>query len=619
MSPSRIFLSIVLCCGLGLGACRPSANAGSDETDPNARPLIAKAPPAEGSKKGAADAPPAGPRSAACQDLTDLWYECIFEENPAELKLAGAPTLGAKEPLVTVQLYWSLFCPDCSLMISSVLPNLLAKHPADLQVQLATLPSFAHPVDLAVMQAAYEIRAQKGDEAFWKFLQAVHQNPEALYIQERQLTGNARVEVLKIFNQRCDQPQFAPYLNVFRLCEKPDADCNAYARCVQEHFLSLVNGRPVPTAKTQTPTCAQIAATRFDCIMKDQVFDIPVEDSPRLGDVDAPATLVVFSDLENPDGATLHQRLKKLQKTLGTKLAIVFKHFVQPFHKDGLLAARLGDAIFRKKGAAEFFRFHDTVFDNQDKLSRDWLVSLAQKHGLKTVEAAGVVDSRDPVAPIRNDRDLGNMLKIEGTPAVFLNGVQVVLKTGKPELLEEALRAELDRVEKAFPKHDRKNLYARITQTGRAHLRDLIKATGVDPKRLDAALLAQTHKKTIVSEHAFGEGLCPEMPCLFINGKKIHTDPRPLMPRFFDEARFALAAGVARSGLYAHLANLKSLIQTLVTDAALLATDVFDFTAACNKPTGAWTDLMPAFLACTAASKNCAQYRHCVLQKKPRQ
>jgi predicted DsbA family dithiol-disulfide isomerase len=607
---------LFLSCGLILGACRPGANSGAEDTDPNAKPLISKTPPAEGTKKATGtDKPGAG--AGPCQDLTDTWYECIFEENPSPIQLPGSPVLGAREPLATLQLFWSVFCPECSILIAGMFPDMLAKHPADLQLQLAALPSFAHPVDLEVMQTAYEIRSQKGDEAFWQFLQAVHGKPESLYILERKLSGDTRAAALKTFEQRCNEPQLKMLVNLFRLCEKPGTDCKGFETCVQEYYAAINEGRSVPNAKTETPTCAEITAKRFDCIMKDYVFDIPVDGSPQLGSADAPATVVVFTDFECPYCGMLAQDLTKLHRKLGAKLRVVYKHYPLGYHKDGQLASRLGVAIFEKKGSAEFFKYHDTVFENQDKLSRDWLVALAEKHGLKAVEAATVVDSRDRVTAIDHDRMLGDLLRVTGTPSAFLNGVH--LKTGvKIDQLEKILLAEVDRVEKTFPKNDRKNLYARIAQTGRANLRELAKASGVDQKRLDAALKAQTHKKTIEDERALGARHCTEMPCFFINGKRVQTDPRPLLPRFLDEARFAMEAGVARGSLLSHLSGLKNLIQTVTTDAALHDTEVFDFTQACAKPTDAWTNLMPALLACSGASKNCAQFRRCVLQKTPK-
>ncbi len=606
---------VLLSCGLILGACRPSSGGGAEDTDPNAKPLITKNPTTEGTKKSAGD-DKAAPKSSACQDMTDTWYECIFEENPHALSLTGSPVLGAREPLVTIQMFWSVFCPECSLMLSGIFPEMLAKNPDDVQLQLAALPSFAHPVDVEVMETAYEIRAQKGDEAFWKFLQAVHKRPESLYILERQLAGPARAEAMKTFEQRCNEPQLKALVNLFRLCDKPGIDCKGFESCVQEHYAALNDGRPVPEAKGETPTCAEITAKRFDCIMKDYVFDIPVDASPQLGSADAPATLVVFSDFECPYCGQLGQDLAKLHKKIGAKLRIVFKQYPLPYHKDGQLAARLGVAIFAKKGSAEFFKFHDAVFGNQEKLSRDWLITLAAKHGFKADEAAAVIDSRDRVEAIDNDRMLGDLLRVNGTPTAFLNGVHI--KTGKIEQMEKIVQAEVDRVEKAFARNDRKNLYARIAQTGRANLRELAKASGADLKLLDAALKARKHKKAIEDERAIGSTTCTEMPCLFINGKKITSDPRPLMPRFFDEARFAMEAGIGRGQLLAHLTGLKNLIQTLVADAALQGTEVFDFVAACNKPTGAWTNLMPSFLACSGASKNCAQFRRCVVQKNPK-
>ncbi len=612
MKTLRMMQVGVLILGVLLGSCRSGGKTSPDEgSGGDAKPLISKGPATEAGKKTAAPDEDASPE---CQNLADAWYECIFEENANALQLPDTSAkVGGREPLATIQLFWSLFCPECSAMIHSSLPGLLAARPADVQVQLAAMPLLAHDLDMLAMEMAYELRAQKGDEAFWKFLQTLHEKPEGFYIQERLLTGDTRKEIMANFESKCASPQLKPLIDLFRLCDKDHADCESFEKCVQAYYSDLQHGKSVPTVKEEKPTCAELTARRFDCIIKDQVFDIPVEGSPQLGSADALATIVVFSDFECPHCHNLAKLLGNLSRKFGQKLRVVYKNFPLTYHKDGLLAARLGAEVFSRKGSAEFFRYHDLVFDNQEQLSRDWLLKTAAGFGFKEEDAAQILDSRESVPRIESDVQLGNMLQVAGTPTAYLNGV--LLRFSDPEQLEKAVQKEIERVEKQFPnKNDRKNVYARIAQPGRNRLMELARTAGMDMKKLEAELKAGRHRKAIEAERAVGVQSCTSMPCLFVNGRRVDADPAPVMARFYDEAQFALADGIPRSGLYAHLSAAKGLIRSLTQDAQVHEMEVFDFAKACTKPAQPWDRWMPSFLNCAKTAKNCAQYQRCVLQ-----
>lgn len=553
-----------------------------------------------------------------CQNLADVWYECIFEEDAKVVSLPDTSIkMGAKEPLATIQMFWSLFCPECSAVIHRSLPSLLTNRPADVQVQLAAMPLLAHDLDMLAMEIAYEVRAQKGDEAFWKFLQHLHQKPESFYIQERLLTGETRKEVMANFEAKCATVQLKPLIDLLRLCDKEHTDCAAFEKCVQTYYSALQQGKTIPSVQEEKPTCAKLSAKRFDCLIKDQVFDIPVEGSPQFGNADALATIVVFSDFECPHCYNLAKMLGKLAKKLGPKLRIVYKNYPLTYHKEGQLAARLGAEVFAHKGSAEFFRFHDLVFDNQEKLSRDWLMKTATSFGLKETEAAQILDSHDAVPRIEYDVQLGNMLQVSGTPTAYLNGV--LMRIADETQLEKMVKNEISRVEQLFPrKNDRKNVYMRIVQPGRDRLMEMAKAAGLDMKKLEIELKTGKHRNDIEAERKVGMRDCRSMPCLFINGRRVDADPVPVMTRFFDDAQFALRNGVMRSNLYVHLSAAKGLMRILTADTRYYDVEVFDFTNACAKPTDAWMNWMPSFLSCAKTAQNCAQYQQCVqeTQKK---
>lgn len=138
-------------------------------------------------------------------------------------------------------------------------------------------------------------------------------------------------------------------------------------------------------------------------------------------------TIVEYSDFECPYCSRGYQTAKEVLKNYPNDVRIVFKHLPLEFHPKALPASKYFEAIaMQDHGKAE--KFHDGIFENQDKLKKDgesFLKSLAKGLGvnMKKLEA----DLADPSVMTRINADMEEAKKfqISGTPGFVINGVSL--------------------------------------------------------------------------------------------------------------------------------------------------------------------------------------------------
>jgi len=156
----------------------------------------------------------------------------------------------------------------------------------------------------------------------------------------------------------------------------------------------------------------------------DAAIPIAPDDATR-GSRNAPATIVVFSDLQCPFYDRLAVTLDQLVTSYGEdQVRLVFKNVPLPFHQHARLAAEIGQAVLESRGSAAFWRFHDMVFRRQKLMSPETLRAWGMAAGLTAGE---LEESAMRRASEKVDRDLAlaERLDVHGTPASFVNGVRI--------------------------------------------------------------------------------------------------------------------------------------------------------------------------------------------------
>jgi protein-disulfide isomerase len=167
-------------------------------------------------------------------------------------------------------------------------------------------------------------------------------------------------------------------------------------------------------------------------------------DPSRLrGDPAAPVTIVEFSDFQCPYCRESYPILKTILAKYPGQVKLAYRDFpLSEIHEQAHLAA---EAARCANEQGKFWQYHDLLFSNPDKLGRPGL--LAQAHALKLDDKQFVscLDSGKYLQAIDEDVRAGTTAKVEGTPALFINGV---LLTGiqSESVLEKRINDELTRI-----------------------------------------------------------------------------------------------------------------------------------------------------------------------------
>ncbi|MBI4061854.1 MAG: thioredoxin domain-containing protein [Elusimicrobia bacterium] len=140
------------------------------------------------------------------------------------------------------------------------------------------------------------------------------------------------------------------------------------------------------------------------------------------GNVNAPITIVEYSDFQCPYCSQGFKNLEQLRKTHGDKLRVVFKNFPLSFHPLAMPAAQWFEAL-ALQSPEKAWVFHDTLFENQSKLGEDYFKLLTKDLGLDVAKAAK--DAQGDAVKNKIEADIREAKKfgIEGTPAYLINGV----------------------------------------------------------------------------------------------------------------------------------------------------------------------------------------------------
>ena len=164
--------------------------------------------------------------------------------------------------------------------------------------------------------------------------------------------------------------------------------------------------------------------------------DVSARDHAQ-GPAAAPITLVEYGDYQCPYCGAAYPEIKRLQKALGKKLRFVFRNFpLTQSHPYALIAAEAAEAAaFQGK----FWEMHDMIYENQDELEPDILLTWAETVGLDLEKFGTAIRQEEIAKKIKEDRKSGIASGVNGTPCLFINGSRY---DGTPDY--ESLKPILD-------------------------------------------------------------------------------------------------------------------------------------------------------------------------------
>jgi protein-disulfide isomerase len=177
-------------------------------------------------------------------------------------------------------------------------------------------------------------------------------------------------------------------------------------------------------------------------------FQVEVEPGtgPANGPADAPVTIVEFSDFQCPFCSKGAERMDEIKKKYGKKVRVVFRHFPLPMHPEAKPASEAAMCV-NEQSPDKFWKFHDTLFKNQDKFDKVNLEKFAEGLKVDMTKFKECFDSGKYREAVAKDLEYGEKLGVRSTPTFFING-QLLSGALPMESFSEIIDEELELAKK---------------------------------------------------------------------------------------------------------------------------------------------------------------------------
>lgn len=146
---------------------------------------------------------------------------------------------------------------------------------------------------------------------------------------------------------------------------------------------------------------------------------VSVDDDPAEGPVEAPITIVAFSDYQCPYCKRAEPTIKEVMAKYPGKVKYVFRDYPLSFHQN---AQKAGEAAGCAMEQGKFWEMHAKLFENNGALQVENLKKYAQEIGLDAAKFGQCLDSGQRASEVTADMNSGIAVGVNSTPAFFING-----------------------------------------------------------------------------------------------------------------------------------------------------------------------------------------------------
>ncbi len=181
----------------------------------------------------------------------------------------------------------------------------------------------------------------------------------------------------------------------------------------------------------------------------EQKTEITINEDDRIrGDINAPITLVEYSDFQCPFCKKFHPTMQKVMEEYEGEVRWIYRHFPLSIHQNAQKSAEASECAGDQ---GKFWEFLDKAFENSEAdgtgLNTEDLQKYAEELSLDTDKFNECLSSGKFADKVKNDMNSGKKLGISGTPGTILideNGNTQSIKGALPyEIVKEKIDAAL--------------------------------------------------------------------------------------------------------------------------------------------------------------------------------
>jgi protein-disulfide isomerase len=348
-------------------------------------------------------------------------------------KNGGTPfQRGASNAPVTIVEFSDFQCPF-SGAAQSILSDLLREHPGNIRLVFKNSPLPIHPD--AVL--AHEAALAAGEQGkFWEMHDLIFAHQSQLAMTDLVAYAKQLSLKLAVFEDRLASHYYKTFIdNDLAEARRLGVDATPTFFVNDRKIVGLSGLRAAVAAAFGDPH------PTINAIDMLQPAKLNIEYAPVRGAIDAPVTIVEFSDLQCPYCSQALPIINGILKDHPNQVRLVFKHFPLAFHPDSLLAHQAALAAGEQ---GKFWEMHDLIFTHQNNLKRDELIHMAQSLGLDMKRFVAELDSERSRSKIIADQNEGMHLGVSATPTFYVNGKELIGVGSQSEftaVINQALRA----------------------------------------------------------------------------------------------------------------------------------------------------------------------------------
>jgi protein-disulfide isomerase len=371
-----------------------------------------------------------------------------------KVPVGGSPVLGSANALVTIVEFADFQCPFCA-RVEPTLKAVRDKYGDKVRFVWKHEPLPFHQAAEPAAEAAIEVRAEKGDAAFWT-------------VHDKLFAGRSSLTTKVVPNQ--SSPTTGPDSSIAAIVQIA-VDAGASAAKVQKaidghahrkivaadqdlaedvqangtpHF--FINGRRLIGAQPEEKfdkiideeiIKAQDLVTKgtrpaglYEALIKDGKSapepekknlprGLPTND-PARGNLRGKVVIHEWAEFQCPYCERVEATLSQVMKEYGDRVKFVWHDMPLPMHVDAPLAAQAAREAYAQKGPTAFWVMHDKLFANQQKIKRADLDSFATEMNLDLGKWNADLDASTHTTEVEADKKAANDAGVSGTPAFIV-------------------------------------------------------------------------------------------------------------------------------------------------------------------------------------------------------